>query len=184
MRIYLYFLCFIPLILSCSPNPKPQSNESVVSQEQNQKKEQGDITIQLASDYSVWKRTNNASIDVEITNLSNAIYTSSCLPFIIIYNKQNNQAQYWAMLDLSNGLNLGPQQYSVVSLAAKNSKKLSPLVSELMWQHTESDEWPNTSFFDIVKTGKYVLRLEMNIYDEKTKTGQIVSNDVEIEVAN
>ncbi|MFA5624856.1 MAG: hypothetical protein WC966_07365 [Bradymonadales bacterium] len=180
---YIFFLFLVFSLVSCSAKTeKTKENapntESAAKQEL---KEEKSLRLSISSDYAIWKSDNNASVDIVIENNSNDSYVSSSLPFLILYDEENTP-RYWTLVDLSNALSLEAEQYSVVSLASKKVKRISPVIAKLMWQRTDSEERPNAAFYDIVEPGNYSVRFEMNIFVDKVKSDELNSNRIDVVV--
>lgn len=192
-RALLLLLLASPLLYSaCSPSEKtnPQSlNQQDAADSWRFAKPEGiipvdqvasNLDIQLANRFPVWRENIAVAVDVSIKNISKSHLPARVTAKLYVYSFDQKMPEYWANIDLAYAQSTGSATKSILSLPVGTSKDISIPIQATQWAEIHSQVWPSAPFYDIVPTGKHLMRFELEIFDEEDHSiASAVSNFIQ-----
>jgi hypothetical protein len=139
------------------------------------------IKIELINDYPIWNpQIKDSSIRLIFHNTSKHHLGTQSKALLYIYDYNEKTPLYWTVLDLAFGKTATPGTLSIVSLPIGASKELAVPILDTIWADVSIKTIPHAPFYQIVSEGKYLMRFEMELYDEQDKPiDTAVSNFIE-----
>ena len=139
------------------------------------------IRIELINDYPVWNaQIKDTSIRLIFHNTSKHHLGTQSKALLYIYDYNEKMPIFWTVLDLAFGKTATPGTLSIISLPVGASKELAVPILDTIWADVSVKTMPHAPFYQIVSEGKYLMRFEMELYDEQDKPiDTVVSNFIE-----
>ncbi len=163
-------------IQQAATNWRYQKPEGVVAPDQLS----SSLRVSLVNPFPVWKEDIQASVEVSLLNTTKSHLPARTKATLFIYSVEDKQPLYWSNIDLAYGESTGPGTMSILSLPVGASKDVRIPVMGTKWGAVRSANWPDSSLYSLVPPGKYLLRMELDLYDDAdVQQGTVVSNFVE-----
>ncbi len=138
------------------------------------------LKISLECHYPVWRDSIEVSANISIQNLTNSHLPARAKGHLYIYDFQKKIPLYWSHIDLAYAEPASPGMTGILSIPAHSSKELTIPISATTWADVHSSQWTDSPFYTFIPTGKYLLRFELDFFDEKDQIiGTKASNLVE-----
>lgn len=153
------------------PSPKGViSDETVASS----------IKLSLNSNYTVWRESLQASVEATFENITPSFVYIRFMPHLFIYDAEKKVPLYWSNIDMSFAESVGAGTMSIISLPANGKKVTSIPIDQVKFASVDSQTWPEYTIYETVPSGRYLMRLECDFYDNDDKLlGTLLSNFVE-----
>ncbi len=190
-----FIITIIALLLSfasCSQQQAPQPDIQMASSDIRYPAPDGKVQddeivssmrIDLINDYPVWSADiQDASVRIVFHNTSKRHLATQSKALLYIYNTQNEVPLYWTVLDLAFGKTATPGTLSVVSLPVGATKEIAVPLLDTKWADVSIKTIPALPFYQLVSEGQYLMRFEMELYNDEDKPiDTVVSNFIEFE---
>lgn len=195
MKKILLFLTIVILACSACTNKSQPKSDYIDIQEaaDNMRYEKPDgslegkdipqnLKIELANRFPVWRDSVGAAVDLSMRNMSKSHIPARIHAQLFVYSHDTKQPLYWTGIDVSHGRTSERGTMSVISIPVGASNDVIIPIKETMWAAVDVKSWPETPFHNLIPTGKYLMRFEMNIVDDKDQSvATAVSNFIEFE---
>ena len=154
--------------------PAPSGNLPLSEMAQN-------LKIELINDYPVWNETiTDASLRIILHNASDRHIGAQCKAILYVYDYTEKVPKFWSPIDLAFGKTADNGTFSVISLPVGANKELSVPLLDTIWADVTVKTAPYQQFYPMVTEGRYLMRLELTVYDEKdTESSTVLSNFIE-----
>ena len=138
------------------------------------------MRIELANEFPVWRNEIAVDIHVIIRNLASNFLAAQTQARLFIYDYNQKVPLFWSNIDLAHAKSVGPGTLSIISLPIGATKDLLIPIQATTWADITVKEWPNKNIYDFIPTKKYLMRLELELFNmEDNPIGTAVSNFVE-----
>ena len=135
------------------------------------------VEILLTNRFPVWRDSIGAAVDISIKNKSKSHIAARGLAHLFVYSYDDKKPIYWSNINIAYGAPAEPGIMNVLSIPVGATKDFSIAILESTWESIHSKAWPDTPFYSLIPTGKYLMRFEFELYDESDKPiGTILSN--------
>jgi hypothetical protein len=174
MRILVFLLLYSGLIMGCQT--EHQSNT------QNSGKRWGEpsngLRCSIIVETAHWYNGDPAIVSVTIENVSEGKVDLKTIPAFTL-----NEMQYWCPVNIEGeDHSLPANARSTISLEKGAQINSRVDISKLGWDRGISSIWPSQNLYSIVPTGKYKLRLDIEVVDGN-ETQWIRSNEISVEIS-
>jgi hypothetical protein len=136
------------------------------------------IRCSIIAETTHWSNGEPAIVSIAVENISEGKVDLKTIPAFTL-----NEMQYWCPVDIAgDDHSLPANARSNISLekGAQINSKID--ISKLKWDQGISSIWPSKNLYSIVPTGKYKLRLDIEVVDG-SETQWIRSNEVSVEIS-
>jgi hypothetical protein len=117
-------------------------------------------------------------VSITVENISEGKVDLKTIPAFTL-----NEMQYWCPVDIAgDNYSLPANARSTISLEKGSQINSRIDISKLEWDQGISSIWPSKNLYSIVPTGKYKLRLDVEIVDG-SESQWIRSNEVNVEIS-
>ena len=126
------------------------------------------LHIELINDYPIWNpNIQDASVRIVFHNTSKHLLATQSKSLLYIYGYHQKIPLYWTVLDLGFGKTATPGTLSIVSLPVGATKEISIPLLDTTWADVSIKTIPHAPFYQLLSEGKYLMRFEMELYDEQ-----------------
>ncbi len=138
------------------------------------------LSIQLKNNFPVWKESLLATLDLSIKNTSKSHLPCRGSGYLYIYSTDEKKPLYWSVIDLAFAEPAERGVVSILSLPAMAVKDIVIPLKATRWTSVTQKTWPDTSFYQLIPSGRYLMRFELELYTEDDKlVDTVLSNFVE-----
>ena len=139
------------------------------------------LGVSLLTHYPVWRSELAVTVDVHFQNDTSSFVYARTIPRLFVYDKTARVPLFYSMVDLAFGESASEHLYSVISLPAGASKDLTISIRDLKFGDVSVKSAPDRLIYDLVPTGAYQMRFEMELYNEQGEViGTLLSNFTEM----
>jgi hypothetical protein len=136
------------------------------------------IRCSIATERTIWSNGEPAMISITVENISESKVDLKTIPAFTL-----NDMQYWCPVDIAgDDHDLLANARSNISLEKGSQINSMIDISKLKWDLGISSIWPSKDLYSIVPTGKYKLRLDIEVVDG-SESQWIRSNEVSVEIS-
>jgi hypothetical protein len=161
------------LILGCQSKHEPDNQESSI----NWGEPSNGLKCSIIAEKTFWANSEPVMVSVIVENISEGKVSLRTIPAFTL-----NEMQYWCPVDIvGEDHNLPANARSIISLekGAQINSRID--ISKLGWDRGISSIWPSQNLYSLVPTGKYKLRLNIEVV-ENVETQWIRSKEVAVEI--
>jgi len=174
IRVLFFFFLSSVFIIGC------QTIDESKNQDPDSKiwgKPSNGLRCSIASDKTGWFDGEPAIVSIIFENVSKGKLELKTIPAFIL-----NEMQYWCPVHIT-GEDYNLPANTRVKIFLEKGCQISSMIdiSQLGWDQGISSIWPSKNFYSIVPTGKYKLRLDIEIIDG-TELLWIRSNEITVEI--
>ena len=138
------------------------------------------MRIDLANHFPIWRSEIAVDVHIVIRNLAHNFLASQTHARLFIYDYQQKVPLYWSNIDLAHAKSTGPGTLSIISLPIGATKDLLLPIQATTWADISIKEWPNKNLYDFIPPKKFLMRLELELFNMEDKhIGTAVSNFIE-----
>ena len=187
-------LIFIACLGGCrdTPQPPPELQETMAADNMRFPRSTDFVPddeiipgmrIELSNHYPVWRNEITANVHIVIRNMAQNYLAAQTQARLYVYDYNQKVPLYWANIDLAHARSVGPGTLSIISLPIQATKDLIVPIHDTTWENVDIKQWPDKLLYDIAPTGKYLMRLELELYNVEDKpVGTGLSNFIEFTV--
>ena len=138
------------------------------------------MRIDLANNFPIWRQNIAVDVHVIIRNLAQNFLAAQTHARLFIYDYDQKVPLFWSNIDLAHAKSVGPGTQSIISLPIGATKDLLIPIQATTWADISVKEWPSKNIYDFIPTKKYLMRLELELFNMEDKPiGTAVSNFIE-----
>jgi hypothetical protein len=174
IRILVFFLLSSVFILGCQTKHESsiQDSSRIWGEQSN------GLRCSIATEKTIWSNGEPAMVSITVENISEGKVDLKTIPAFTL-----NEMQYWCPVDIAgDNYSLPANARSTISLEKGSQINSRIDISKLEWDQGISSIWPSKNLYSIVPTGKYKLRLDVEIVDG-SESQWIRSNEVNVEIS-
>lgn len=140
------------------------------------------LKIELANRFPVWRDSVAAAVDISMRNTSKSHLPARIQAHLYVYSNDTKQPLYGSIIDVSHGRSSEQGIMSVISIPVGASHDVIVPIQATQWASIDANTPPDTPFHTLIPTGKYLMRFEVDIIDDKDHPiTTVVSNFIEFE---
>ena len=174
MRKIWFRLIFAGVACLCAAQADKGNSPATSASAQATKEGSGNLICSISVQKNEWQQPQSVEVGVVIENRADAklsvpVVASFILkPHAATEEPQKGELSYLALWDLGNGKTLPLSATVSLQLKPGGSKKVSSVITSLLWSRINWSVLPHSKLFEVVPAGGYSLLLELTGKDGKT----------------
>lgn len=139
------------------------------------------LELKIENRFPIWREDIvTVAVDLSIQNKTKSHLPARVRAHLFIHDLNTKEPLYWTDIDLAYGETAKPNHWSIISLPVGASKDLVVPILDTKWADVSLKSYPVNDFYSFVPSGKYLMRLELDLYDETDNVvGTAVSNFIQ-----